>query len=297
MKRVADLRGPPPLIPIFEPTQLPIIPPIADYRTNRPSCQPDSPLSLEDEENYASQQWRFSVNQYTDDKAATLVNRGTMPNQEEKRSANLSANIGEIERLPDSNYNSNPQSVSNMEESCSADDRLKFLYEDPLLLQELVIQEKFRAPGNEMDLDMYQTRQRSLQVVTFCRLRRIYQSGLLSIRLDNSKPLVLVTRITDAHRFACSSTEISLLSSDWTNVPSIVTELLSTLDVTGDPARYTLLLYNVVHDFWELIGCLDSSFTDTVPSQTSPEENPMDFLMLAIQEEVLLLYVFLLLPL
>ena len=296
MKRVADLRGPPPLIPIYEldtPTQPLLVPLMADFRTNHQSLQPESPLSLEKKGNYTSQQ---SVHQYTDDKVVTLVDSGTVPNHEEKRSSsNISPNI-EV-RLPDSKYSSNLQSASNVEENCLADDRLKFLYEDPLLLQELVIQEKIRASGNEMDLDMYQTRQRSFQVVTFCRLRRIYQAGFLSIRLDNSKPLVLVTNITDSYRFACSSTEISLLSSDWTNVPSIVTELLSTLDVTGDPTRYTLRLYNVVHDFWELIGCLDSSFTDTAPSQTSPEENPMDFLMLAIQEEVLLLYVFLLLPL
>ncbi len=291
MERTADPRGPPPLIPIHpmdKPTDLvPLLPGpgIIQYST-----QPDSPPSLEGEENYAGQKWRFSIHRHDDDKVQTLVDGFSMPSSEgKKRSENPCCNSynqsTRIEGVLTSV--SRPQTASN-EEECIAD-RLKFLYEDPLLLQELVFQEKCRASSNELDLNMYLTSRRYVQVVTFCRLRRIYHAGLLSIRLHKSKPSVLVTMPFDAYRFASTSTEINQLSSDWTQVPSLVTELLSALDVSNDPTRYTILLYDVMQECWELVGCLDSSFSDVAPSQKSPEHNPLDFLTVTIQEEVRLL--------
>ena len=150
-----------------------------------------------------------------------------------------------------------------MEEYYLAEDhRLLFLHDDSILLQNAVCEEKSRALSNELDLKMYQTSQRSFQVVTFDRLRRIYKSGLLSIRLDSNTLHVFLTSPIDASRFASSSTEISQISPDSTGVPPIVTGLLSTLDVSDDPIRYIYILYNVVNDYWELIGVLDSSPID-----------------------------------
>ena len=111
---------------------------------------------------------------------------------------------------------------------------------------------------------MYQTSQRSFQVVTFDRLRRIYKAGLLSVRLDNNTLHVFITSSIDASRLASSSIEISQIPFDRTGVPPIVTELLSALDVSDDPNRYIYLLYDVVNDYWELIGVLDSSPFDAV---------------------------------
>ena len=127
-----------------------------------------------------------------------------------------------------------------------------------------VYEEKGRALSNELDLKMYQTSQRSFQVVTFDRLRRIYKAGLLSVRLDNNTLHVFITSSIDASRLASSSIEISQIPFDRTGVPPIVTELLSALDVSDDPNRYIYLLYDVVNDYWELIGVLDSSPFDAV---------------------------------
>ena len=127
-----------------------------------------------------------------------------------------------------------------------------------------VYEEKGRALSNELDLKMYQTSQRSFQVVTFDRLRRIYKAGLLSVRLDNNTLHVFITSSIDASRLASSSIEISQIPFDRTGVPPIVTELLSALDVSDDPNRYIYLLYDVVNDYWELIGVLDSSPFDSV---------------------------------
>ena len=127
-----------------------------------------------------------------------------------------------------------------------------------------VYEEKGRALSNELDLKMYQTSQRSFQVVTFDRLRRIYKAGLLSVRLDNNTLHVFLTSSIDASRLASSSIEISQIPFDRTGVPPIVTELLSALDVSDDPNRYIYLLYDVVNDYWELIGVLDSSPIDAV---------------------------------
>ena len=137
-----------------------------------------------------------------------------------------------------------------MEEYYLAEDhRLLFLHDDSILLQNAVCEEKSRALSNELDLKMYQTSQRSFQVVTFDRLRRIYKSGLLRIRLDSNTLHVFLTSPIDASRFASSSTEISQISPDSTGVPPIVTGLLSTLDVSDDPIRYIYILYNVVNDY------------------------------------------------
>ena len=125
-----------------------------------------------------------------------------------------------------------------------------------------VYEEKGRALSNELDLKMYQTSQRSFQVVTFDRLRRIYKAGLLSVRLDNNTLHVFLTSSIDASRLASSSIEISQIPFDRTGVPPIVTELLSALDVSDDPNRYIYLLYDVVNDYWELIGSLPPPWFD-----------------------------------
>ena len=142
------------------------------------------------------------------------------------------------------------------------DHRLQFLNDDPILLQNAVCEEKSRASSDELDLKMYHTSQHSFQVVTFDRLRCIYKAGLLSIRLDNNKLHVFVTSPIDTSRFDSSSVEISQIPSDRTGVPPIVTELLSALDVSDDPIRYIYLLYDVVNDYWELIGSLPPPWFD-----------------------------------
>ena len=258
MERPAFPCCPPPLIPIVPgidiPTPRPIIEP--PPRDHPKSSLPDSPLLPEEDGNSASN---------TDDLTATE----------------------ETTNPTNSTFASLPESQLLVEEEYLVDDRLQFLFEDPILLQDAVCEEKGRASSYELDLKMYQTSQRSFQVVTFDRLRRIYKAGLLSIRLDNNTLQAIVTSPVDASRFVSSSIEISQISSNRTDVPPIVTELLSTLDVTDHPPRYILLLYNVVHNCWELIDCIDSSLTDGPLSTKFPEHDPAaDFLMANVQEKV-----------
>ena len=250
MEHTADPCCPPLLIPVLRgidtlPTPRPIIePPLHGHRKSSLS---DSPLLPEEDGNSA-------IN--IDDLTATEEPTGPT----------------------NSSIVSLPESELPMGEEYLVDDRLQFLFDDPILLQDAVFEEKGRASSYVLDLKMYQTCQRSFQVVTFDRLRRIYKSGLLRIRLDSNTLHVFLTSPIDASRFASSSTEISQISSDWTDVPPIVTELLSALDITDDPIRYIYLLYNIVNDYWELIGVLDSSPVDDAAqkSQTATKNLPTE---------------------
>ena len=241
----------PPLIPVLPgidipPTPRPIIEPL--LHVHRESSIPDSLLLPEEDGTSASN---------TDDLTATEETTGPI----------------------NSSIVSLPESELPVEEEYLVDDRLQFLFDDPFLLQDAVFKEKGLASSYVLDLKMYQTSQRFFQVITVERLRRIYQSGLLSIRFANNALQILVTSPNDTSRFDSSSVEISQIQSDRrTDVPSIVTDLLSALDVSEDSIRYIYLLYDVVNDYWELIGVLDSSPIDAAAhnSKTTTENLPTE---------------------
>ena len=250
MEHTTDPSCPPLLIPILPGIHIPPTPrPIIELplHGHRKSSLSDSPLLPEEDGNSA-------IN--IDDLTATEEPTGPT----------------------NSSIVSLPESELPMGEEYLVDDRLQFLFDDPILLQDAVCEEKGRASSDELDLKIYQTSRRIFQVITFDRLRRIYNADLLSIRLDSNTLHVFVTSPTDASRFASSSTEISQISSERTDVPPIVTELLSALDVTDDAIRYIYLLYDTVNDYWELIGVLDSSPVEDASqkSQTATENLPTE---------------------
>lgn len=132
--------------------------------------------------------------------------------------------------------------------------RLQFLLDDPLILQDLIIEEKARCLDQDVDLPF--PADQKCQAILWSRLHRAYQSERFQMSLTRrfDEPVVMLSSLANAAHFSTFSTNVKDVRN-WTGVPSFVKELICPLNALDCAAKYALLIYDAFHG-WELIGCL-----------------------------------------
>jgi len=144
---------------------------------------------------------------------------------------------------------------------------LQLLLEDPLLLQDLVAEEKNRGLDDQIDLNEPVADHQPLRVVGWYRLRLSFALGEIHIRIKQcSEGLVVLVMKLDEFNLTQSTTDIRDVK-DLDGIPSYASELLHGQEHTVDYSTgYILLVYNASHG-WEMAGFLDPS----APSQSPIE--------------------------
>ncbi len=270
-----------------------------DRKMDYHPSQLDSPVSLKEEEVFTlCQQWEFTTHQNLENQVNTLLDKVSMTSVKGYAiNHNLS---GQIEN--NENRQPNPSSPDRLpnrlaspwtnEDYCLSDERLRFLLDDPRLLQELMFEENLRASCHDINLENYSNGDHlAVQLVIFSRLCRLYESAFspISIRLSYSDttPVILVINSEDEYKFTNISTEITDIQKlpDCAEIPFIISELLNNFDEEINRHRYILLLYNVEYECWELVGSLDDSFNSAITVKT-PFEHPSDVVLVSVEDEV-----------
>ena len=162
---------------------------------------------------------------------------------------------------------------------------LQSLWDDPLLLQDLVLKEKARE--FDQDLNLESALCEPCLLVEWTRLRRIFLSDKIIIRLKNrigEKPLFIVTRPNQCHTFVNSDTVDIRKIQDINNHPPFIKELLDPQDSSDDSGGYALLTYEYENG-WVLMGCL-ASLTPSPPSSPIPPSEFQDNLPTSTTDQV-----------
>lgn len=317
---------PPPLIPIFdvedddndtlfhEPriTHAPQVKYEPDYsylpiQSIHRSSQLDSPISLDgnsNEESSVKRQDERCAIQSSQNDLVPLPQNTISKASKRKRSIETVRNNQSITVSP-STVNP-PSSVASQNAQCQSDThpgsggrsasaafdetnfdpRVRFLVSDPMLLQDMLFKEKCRTGSNEIDPELHL---HQFHVVDFQRLRRLYHLGLIHVRLDGieTRRIVFAHKSIDLDRILPSSCEINEFTLDWTDVPAIITELISTFVSADSPSRYLMLFRDSVYKYWELIDYLGPLSPPVSP--TKADEQPT--FPTSTDEEVLTCYV------
>jgi len=140
----------------------------------------------------------------------------------------------------------------NVEPETGLSDRVQFLFENPLLLQDLVIEEKARCFDQEIDLTF--PTDKKCQMVLWTRLQRAYHSDRFCMRLTKraDEAVVLLMSWANVGRFSTISTDVKQVTN-WNGVPPFVQELMNPVNSSDESAKYAFLLYDGYHG-WELAG-------------------------------------------
>ena len=146
--------------------------------------------------------------------------------------------------------------------------RIQFLLDDPLILQNLIIEEKARCFDLRINLPI--PTDQTCQAILWSRLRRAYQSEQFEMRLTrrNDETVVILNSLAFASQFSTFSTNVKNVR-DWTGVPSFVQELIHPSDNSDSANKYVLLIYEELYG-WELIGCIPT-FGSPVPESQDTE--------------------------
>lgn len=189
--------------------------------------------------------------------------------------------------------------------------RLHFLLDDPLLVQDRVFREKCRIATGDQSVDLTLKRPfPSWDVIGLERFHRLYHTGQLHVRLlpnhlpsaNGRLPFILVMQPEDAirsasHQAIVLSDDIRKLGNGLSSAPVLVQELLDDVDALDYTNRFVFLFCEGFSSFWEVLGYLgpleDSpvSLKDIRSSLSSPlssyspitepispaSDNPIDF--------------------
>ena len=141
------------------------------------------------------------------------------------------------------------------------------LLKDESLLRYYIRREKQRIHDNSktFDLSTFKILLPSWEVIELERFRRLYNSGLFHIRLilnqvkNNNEPILFIV-LSDEYvlQSPWQSIDIKQLvdqEDDLVSSPTIVQELLNSLDVLDCGNRYVFLRYEGYGSFWEVLGC------------------------------------------
>lgn len=161
----------------------------------------------------------------------------------------------------------NPHSLQEkeIESETGLSERISFLFENPLLLQDLVIEEKARYFDQNIDLPF--STDMKCQMVLWTRLHRAYHSGRFCMRLTKraDEAVVLLMNLDNVSNFSTISTDVKHVTN-WNGVPPFVQELMSPLNSADGFSKYAFLVYDGYHG-WELVG-----YTTTNHSAPCTEE-------------------------
>ena len=146
--------------------------------------------------------------------------------------------------------------------------RIKFLLDDPLVLQNLIIEEKARCFDQSINLPI--PTDQTCQAILWSRLHLAYLSVRFEMRLTrrNDETVVILNSLAFASQFSTFSTNVKNVR-DWTGVPSFVQELIHPSDNSDSANKYVLLIYEELYG-WELIGCIPT-FGSPVPESQDTE--------------------------
>lgn len=261
--------GPPPLIPIFDVDDE-VLTPFRIQQHNSVKSEKPSPVSSRHLTTHQSSQSESPISSNSSILKKRLLN---VPDKAElpiyNGTTNGSQKSPEPTQLPQSStslngcqsqtrsYSSPPAMTDPLEEEYPVDERVLFLFENPLLLQEIVFRERCQVSSLEIDPD--RKIESHFTVVSFQRLRRIYSSGSLHIYLRPNDQLVLVEAVKGQYPVIQESwREITEMTTDWIDVPPVAAELISSLDPVDDAASFVMLLRDTVEQCWELAGVLGS---------------------------------------
>ena len=127
--------------------------------------------------------------------------------------------------------------------------RFQFLFENPLLLQDILSQEKL-IPPDQLDINwVLQPNRPVVQTVSLIRLQRSYLAARFHVRITSeSRVLVMPSNLVSPYN-SSNSLDLNDLS-DLDAIPQVVEEFLT---VSED--RFMLLFYHS-ESSWEMIGCL-----------------------------------------
>jgi hypothetical protein len=265
---------------------------------NHPS-QLDSSFSFKGDEESILCQWQFSMHQKLEKQVNTMLDDvGKSSIKGYVKNCVLTAHVENIEhrQLNPNASDMHPSRLASpwtKEDYCLSDERFRFLLDDPKLLQELLCEENLRASSSEINLSKNYSNceHPAFQLVAFSRLCRLYQSVFkpISIRLSYSDttPVILVMNSRDAHQFNFISTEITEIQdpTNCTEIPFIISELLSNSVDKFKRPRYILIGFNPNYECWELVGCLDNFDFETTTLET-PFEHPSDVVLVSVEHEV-----------
>ncbi len=135
------------------------------------------------------------------------------------------------------------------EDSKATLNRFQFLFENPLLLQDLLSREKL-IPPDQLEIDWVLHPDRPVaQTVSLIRLQRSYLASRFHVRITNESCVLAMPPNLVFPYNSCNSADLNDLS-DSDVIPQVVEEFL-----TLSEDRYMLLLHHS-ESSWEMIGCL-----------------------------------------
>lgn len=160
----------------------------------------------------------------------------------------------------------------------SISDRLEFLFENPLLVQELIFKEKCLSVRQMIDLpctsDLQDGIWNQYKTVSIERLFSSYRSGELHLRVVNTRDRPMVFAVPPEcikdFKNICKDAYETLLQ-DWENAPPVVIELFNSPFTFDHGSRYGVLVYDVAVHAWEFVGCLAPLNTDRAVQRPVPD--------------------------
>lgn len=145
-------------------------------------------------------------------------------------------------------------------------DRLQYLFDNPLLLQDLVLREKSRTEDDQ-DLVIPQDRNDQSSNDQLMSLRRFHHlcSVARRIHIRLAVKVVLVIRSEDL----CQLSDITVDPRDSDRIPPCYSDLLQALESDSYEDKYAFLHFNEYFQCWQLIGCM-APFYNPSTSPVSP---------------------------
>ena len=144
-------------------------------------------------------------------------------------------------------------------------DRFQFLFDNPLLLQDLISIEKLKTFQDDLSVSHGQT----IQTVSLRRLSNLISTQRIQIRLTADK-LVLVIPTEFIRNYEHVTIDARLCPKD--SAPDCLLQVFYDLDTNNfgeNGSNCVLLNHNFKLDCWELVGCL-APFYEPPTSPVSP---------------------------
>ncbi len=149
--------------------------------------------------------------------------------------------------------------------------RCQFLFDNPLLLQDLISQEK-EIPLDNIEINwtvphpINNDQQPVVQVISLARFHRSYLASRFHIRIVNESSVLAMPNLV--FPFDCTTWDLNDLSDivklGFMTIPPVVEEFLSHHDSNDDYYNCYMILLHHSKSCWEMIGCLSPITTDKV---------------------------------
>jgi len=150
-------------------------------------------------------------------------------------------------------------------------DGFKFVFGNPLHLQDLIYNEKLKTFQDDLSVPSGQT----LQIVSLKRFGNLLLTQRVLIRLTKEKnALVIPSESLHSYFDVTSDAQTSVMDS----APDFLLQVLQDLDAKnfGDGNKCVLLSHNALFGCWELVACCLAPFNDPSSSYVLPTCSNID---------------------